>query len=66
MARRIIEPETARPTADRSCDHPLIAIRPGAPAAWRLCDPRLISYTLSPDLRARCGQARAEHTEGEC
>jgi hypothetical protein len=62
MARRIKEQLQTTVSTPQGCDHPLIAIRLGAPATWRACDPRLMLYTkLSPEVRVRCAQARAEH-----
>jgi hypothetical protein len=64
MARRIMEQASTAPTADRTCEHPLVSIRAGAPATWPLCDPRLLFAKLPPALAARCAQARAEHEMG--
>jgi hypothetical protein len=66
MARRR-QPANPEPNpTPPGCDHALVAIRPGAPASWRACDPRLL---MAPDLDADtttiAAEARADHDRRE-
>jgi hypothetical protein len=61
MRRRQVDKKPA--VAIKACRHPLVALVPGTPATWRLCDPRLVLWpdALAPTAAKAAAKARRDH-----
>ena len=45
-----------------TCEHPFLALRPGAEPKARACDPRIVlSPNLPSDVAEQAAEARADH-----